>query len=55
MKVFPNLHKNSGLNRGEEVCVCGKCCKHKHKTNINYELLNCALTLRDHKEVQNDI
>ena len=38
MKWFPNLHKNSGLIRGKEVCVCvcGKCSKCKMMKNNTY-------------------
>ena len=36
MKWFPNLHKNSGLIRGKEACVCGKCSKCKMIKNNTY-------------------
>ena len=36
---FPNLHQNSGLVGGKEVCACGKCSKCIMMINKNVSCL----------------
>ena len=58
MKGFPHLHKNSGLIRGKEVCVCVcvHACVHawevkwvKNDEKLKCQLLSRACTIRQCK------